>query len=70
MPQDFIIPPQQCKIQVLACSTGFILKTKAILTVMAVEKDTCCLSVVDALMADCQSKVRMARPGPFYTGTS
>ena len=37
---------------------------------MAIEKDTCCLSVVDALMVDCQLKVRMAWPGPFYTGTS
>ena len=47
-----------------------ILKTKPILSVKTEEKGTCCLSVVYALMVYGQLKVKMARPGPFYTGTS
>ena len=64
MLQNFIIPTLQYKTQVRVC---FV---KPILSVRAAEKDTCCLSVVYALMVDCQLKVRMARPGPFYNGTS
>ena len=36
----------------------------------AFKKDTCCLSVIYALLVDCQLKVRITRSGPFYTGIS
>ena len=38
--------------QALICLTRVFLNTKPILSVKAEEKDTCCLSVVFALMVD------------------
>ena len=48
-------------------TTGLFWKLSQFYRERAVEKDMCCLSVVYALMVDCQLKVRMARPGqaPF-----
>ena len=51
--------------QLLICLTVFILKTKQILLVRALEKDACCLSVVSALMVDCQLKVKNGQTRPI-----
>lgn len=50
--------------------TGFISKTKPILSVKVAENDACCLLVVYVVRVDWQLEVRMGRPSPRYTGIS